>query len=233
MTIDEEGLKSRILSKFRKERIITSSSTIASEFVLGKTGRRCDLAIWNGEFIGIEVKSARDTLMRLQDQIRAYRCFFDKVIVLCDEAHLLKVERLCRNDVGIYVWTGKHEIDVYRSPTKNLMLDRHACIKSLTLKQLEAASGKRPLVLPRAELERQIMCDVAIDARRLVTDAFEITYNSTSDAFWKAVARKRITERHLATLSRFAAVRAEEQLAQEARKTFWLDWTKQAQAVFS
>lgn len=233
MKMDEESLKCRILSLFRKERLISASSVFASEFVLGQTGRRSDLAIWNGQFIGIEVKSARDSLARLPAQMDAYRRFFDTVIVLCDEVHLSKVERLCGQEVGIYVWSGGAQINVQRSPTSSPPTDRHACIKALTLRQLQSCLGINAVDrLPRPELERRVMADPSIDVRSLLTAGFEASYRATTEAFWQAIAGKRISEGHLALLSRFAPMRSGVQLALEARQDFWRDWSKQAQAVF-
>lgn len=233
MKIDEEGLKCRILSMFRKERLISASSTIASEFVLGQTGCRCDLAIWNGEFVGVEIKSARDSLVRLADQMGAYRRFFDTVIVLCDEVHWPKVERICGPEIAIYVWSTGSQIEFRRRGTRNLAADRQAYVKALTVRQLQSCLGTKTLDgYSRSQLERRVLADLSIDVKSLMTRRFEASYRGTTEAFWQAIARRRISEDHLAHLSRFAAARAGTQLAVDARKSFWRDWSKQAQVVF-
>lgn len=231
MKLDEEGLKCRLLARFRQERTVTASSVIASEFVLGQTGCRSDLAISNGSFIGVEVKSARDSLARLPDQIRAYRKFFDAVILLCDEVHLSRAEILCPEGVGIYVWRNG-ELSIYREAATNHDIDRRECVRSLSVKHLHTCLNLKPgSGYSRSELEQRVLSE-PIDVRSLVVGAFESTYRVTTEKFLQGITGKRIAPDHLTHLSRFAASRAELRHSQEARQSFWKTWEEQAQAVF-
>lgn len=233
MKLDETNLKCRLLSMFRKGRILTASSTLASEFVLGQTGCRSDLAIWNGSFVGVEIKSARDSLSRLPDQITAYRRFFDTVVVLCDEVHQSKVQQICDLDIGIYVWKDGKQIEIVRPAGRNLKIDRSAYAKAITLRQLQTALKlKSSSRTPRLELERRVLNDLSIDLRQVFTTNFEDTYRATSSSFWQAIGGKRISELHLPLLSRFAPGREDIQRLQTARRDFWMDWSRQAEAMF-
>ena len=51
---------------------------------------RIDLAVINGEFHGIELKSARDTLERLPNQAMLYNEVFDRVTLVVADKHLSK-----------------------------------------------------------------------------------------------------------------------------------------------
>jgi len=233
MKLNEEGLKCHLLAKFRRERTLRASSVIASEFVLGQTGCRSDLAIWNGSFIGIEVKSARDSLARLPDQMRAYHKFFDSVILLCDEAHLARAEVLCPSDVGIYVWRNS-ELCFVRDAAINRDTDRRECVRSLSVKQLHSCLNlKVGGGYSRPQLEERVFTDTSIDVRSLVVAAFEATYRTTTERFLWEINGKRITPVHLSHLSRFASSRAELRHSHNARASFWRQWEQQAQTVFS
>ncbi|WP_166656954.1 MULTISPECIES: sce7726 family protein [unclassified Rhizobium] len=233
MKLNEEGLKCRLLAKFRRERTLRASSVVASEFVLGQTGCRSDLAIWNGSFIGIEVKSARDSLARLPDQMRAYRKFFDSVILLCDEAHLARAETLCPSGVGIYVWRNS-ELGLFRDAAINRDTDRRECVRSLSVKQLHSCLNlKEGGRYSRPQLEERVFADTSIDVRSLVVGAFEATYRTTTERFLREINGKRIAPDHLTHLSRFALSRAGLRHSHNARESFWRQWEQQAQAVFS
>ena len=227
MKLDELGLNANP-SMFRKNRLIlTGTSTLASEFVLGQTGCRSDLAIWNGSFIGVEVKSARDFLARLPNQITAYRRFFDLVIVLCDEVHGSKAEQICGLDVGVYVWKNGGHVEAVRPPALNHQIDRMACTKALTLRQLQTALGvKTTSRMPRLELERCLMVDQSIDARKVLISGFEASYRATSASFWLSIRGKRISKSHLPLLSRFAPAREGAQRLQSERRDFWIGWSQ-------
>jgi hypothetical protein len=51
---------------------------------------RIDLAVINGEFHGIELKSARDTLERLPNQAMLYNEVFDRVTLVVADKHFCK-----------------------------------------------------------------------------------------------------------------------------------------------
>lgn len=231
MKLDEEDLKCRVLSKFRKERILTSSSIVASELVLGQTGCRADLAVWNGRFVGVEVKSARDTLVRLPDQIKAYRRFFDQVMVVCDQLHLPRVAEICNKDVGIYVWR-EDEISVVQPASVQFEPDRYALAKALPLRLLQSCLGIKAERVSRTELEHLAINDNSIDLKSIYTAAFETNHGTTTEAFMKAISGKRISAEHLALLSRFSAARAEARQSADARQEFWAAWSAQAQTAF-
>ncbi|PZU81271.1 MAG: hypothetical protein DI528_21555 [Shinella sp.] len=232
MTLSEEELKSCLLAKFRRERRITASSIIASEFVLGQTSCRSDLAIWNGAFIGVEVKSARDNLSRLPSQMRAYHKFFDEVILVCDASHLDKAQVICDEDVGIYVWRDR-KLELAREAAPNSKIDRRECVRSLTVKQLYSGLDiKTTSRHPRPQLEDRLVADLSIDVRALVLKAFEATYQTTSEAFFREVSGRRILPNHLVYLSRFAESRSELKSYKDAREGFWRQWELQAQVVF-
>ncbi|MGV2053004.1 sce7726 family protein [Agrobacterium fabrum] len=232
MKLDEQSLKCELLAMFRRQRLIGSSSVIASEFVLGRTGCRSDLAIWNGQFIGIEVKSARDSLSRLPEQLQAYLKFFDEVILLCDETHLVKADALCPAGVGIYVWQDD-EIKVYRSAQTNIRHDEMECARHLSVKNLQSALGLKPgHGYSRTALERQLLNASSICIKSLVKASFKSTYRCTTEIFLNATKRKSIKPEHLRHLSRYADSREEQEKNYADRKTFWRQWEQQAQAVF-
>lgn len=49
---------------------------------------RVDLAVVNGELHGFELKSNKDTLARLPDQVESYGRVFDRVTLVVGERHL-------------------------------------------------------------------------------------------------------------------------------------------------
>ncbi|MEJ1173128.1 sce7726 family protein [Agrobacterium sp. CMT1] len=233
MNLDEESLKCRMLAWYRRQRALKPTSVIASEFVLGQTGCRSDLAIWNGAFIGVEIKSARDSLVRLPDQITAYLKFFDNVILLCDEIHLSKAETLCPLVVGIYVWRDG-EVHIHRPPVHNSSRDRLELARAVSVRVLQSSLGvtASSASYSRTQLEKQVVENPAIDVNSLFTASFKTTYEVTTRAFLRETSGRRIRPDHLRYLSRYAVERDEIKRNQANRAAFWMQWEVQAQAVF-
>jgi hypothetical protein len=88
------------------------TASMLSEFRVGSC--KADLVILNGTSTVYEVKSERDNLDRLRDQVAAYRRVFSKINVIAAEAHAKAVEEVVPEDVGILVLSGRHQISTVR-----------------------------------------------------------------------------------------------------------------------
>lgn len=67
------------------------NTRIVEEMGIWSGSARVDIAVINGELCGIELKSARDTLERLDRQAELYNQVFDRVILVAAERHIEKV----------------------------------------------------------------------------------------------------------------------------------------------
>ncbi|MGO4257124.1 sce7726 family protein [Marmoricola sp. RAF53] len=73
---------------------------------LGVCGQgRVDLAVVNGSFTGYEVKSARDRLDRLPNQVEAYGQVLDYAVLVVADSHLVKARQMLPSWWGILVAT--------------------------------------------------------------------------------------------------------------------------------
>jgi hypothetical protein len=88
------------------------TASMLNEFRVGTC--KADLAILNGTSTVYEVKSERDSLVRLQRQITAYRTVFSRVYVIAAEEHVKSVEASVPSDVGILVLTNRYQISTMR-----------------------------------------------------------------------------------------------------------------------
>ena len=225
--LNEGYLKCSFLEHLRCLGRLDSASVLASEFALGGAGRRIDLAIWSGEFIGIEFKSKFDTLRRLSWQLDAYLQCFDRIIFVVDQKHASKVAALLPAPVELWVV----------GPTGNFVLENAAGVlrgqttqglaNLCTLAQLrrlsKAASpdgayrGRRSVMANGLKLE---------DVYESAVTRFRKTFADSSRAFWKAVGDQAIHQGALPSLSRFAKQRTRLASIQEAEQNFWRDWVR-------
>jgi hypothetical protein len=76
---------------------------IIEEFGIEHGAIRIDIAVVNGLLHGYEIKSDRDTLLRLPDQMDAYNSVFDQVTLVVGKQHLCDAIRLVPDWWGITV----------------------------------------------------------------------------------------------------------------------------------
>lgn len=80
-----------------------SETVIFEELGVQHGASRIDLAVVNGELHGFELKSNRDTLTRLPEQMEAYSRVFDRVTLVVGEHHLRKAVDIIPDWWGIRV----------------------------------------------------------------------------------------------------------------------------------
>src|ERR1700676_197666 len=78
-----------------------ASTRIVEEMGVWNGSVRGDIAVINGELHGLELKSAKDTLERLQNQADLYNQVFDRVTLVADARHIDKAVRMIPEWWGI------------------------------------------------------------------------------------------------------------------------------------
>ena len=78
---------------------------------------KADLAILNGTATVYEIKSERDSLTRLANQVENYKKVFAKVYVIAGETHVRGVLATVPEDVGVMCLSRRHQITTVREVT--------------------------------------------------------------------------------------------------------------------
>ncbi|OKP76043.1 hypothetical protein BTE77_17230 [Ensifer adhaerens] len=229
----ESQIKCDVLNSLRKHRVIDSRSIVASEYKLGSTGRRADLAVYNGsKLIGIEIKSKHDSLVRLRDQLDVYGACFDEVMLVSDERHISSALNISPLGVSVFEIDPFGCITLRREATTSRARAKLGCLQLLTVTELKKLTGvplnvsmKKRALLAEAD---QVPDELIIGA---ATEAFIQAFSDTSLRFWRSVGRKKITPDELIALSRFAPERMMIREKKEQKALFWEMWRRQATAV--
>lgn len=85
-----------------------NTASMLTEFRVGNS--RADVVILNGTSTVYEIKSERDSLVRLQSQLIDYRKVFAKIYVIAAESHVRDVLKNTSNDIGVLSLGKKNQI---------------------------------------------------------------------------------------------------------------------------
>ncbi len=126
-----------------------NSSFMLTEFRAGNC--KADTVVLNGSSCVYEIKSAFDSMNRLERQINAYQKIFDHVNVITSEDQLEKVQRVAGESVGLMVLNKRYAIStVRRSASCKGQTDPSAIFDSLRkheyMEVVEAQFGNAPEV---------------------------------------------------------------------------------------
>lgn len=118
----DKDVRIAILGELYKQYQSDVGTKIVQEMGIWSGSVRIDIAVINGEMIGYELKSDKDTLDRLPLQAELYSRVFDKVNLVVGEKHADKAKGLIPEWWGIIVAAGMTEgvqLDKFRAPSPN------------------------------------------------------------------------------------------------------------------
>lgn len=109
---DDYTYRSALVLKRILRRHNLRTATMLNEVRTGP--RKADLVVLNGTATAYEIKSDRDSLTRLNEQIHAYREVFASVVVLTGEKYIDQVASIVPSDVGLIELTPRYTLRDHR-----------------------------------------------------------------------------------------------------------------------
>lgn len=204
----ENHLKAKLLNELRRTGRISESTTIANELPVGSTGVRADLAFLNRAFCGVEIKSNRDSLKRLERQLAIYKQYFDRTILLIGSKHLEGLKALQLDMDGVELWVASGLSLRREKQGSTARKDEHQ-IELLTVEQHRRYSTRLK--------DRSI-------TEKLFRHAFRDRFQATSQSFWQATLGRVIESEDLVLLSRFEERRQLHALLEKKRNRLRKEW---------
>jgi hypothetical protein len=86
----DQEIRAALRAKLKAIHADESDTAIIDELSLCQGNARVDVAVVNGSFSGYEIKSDRDTLARLPNQLAAYEQCFDTMTMVVGKKHVAK-----------------------------------------------------------------------------------------------------------------------------------------------
>lgn len=121
MSILEKNIKLKIIDYLTKK---NHHEIIVPEVTIGHKSSntlyvRADIFALNGEIAIYEIKSEKDSLARLSNQLKNYALYANKVNLVIDKKFLNKLEDIS-NDIGIYIIDGEILKEVREATYKDI-----------------------------------------------------------------------------------------------------------------
>lgn len=165
-----EALKRELIKQYTEEPV----TLIIEELGVGHGAARVDIAIINSSLNGYEIKSDRDTLTRLPEQIRLYSDVFDEITLVVGYRHAFEALQIIPIWWGVslvHMQDGKVHFSEARDPKMNPSLDPMAVASLLwrnetlsMLEKLDLSKGMRSK--SRYELYCKLVRSTTLDELR-------------------------------------------------------------------
>ena len=111
---DDYVYRSAITEKILLGRHNLNTATLLNEVRAGSC--KADVVVLNGTSTAYEIKSERDSLARLKNQIETYRQVFAAVNVVVGKSHLSGVLEIVAKDVGVITLSERYTFQTVRVP---------------------------------------------------------------------------------------------------------------------
>ena len=177
----DQEIRAALRAKLKSNHAGEPDTLIIDELSLCQGDVRVDMAVVNGSFAGYEIKSDRDTLIRLPRQRFIYGRCFDEMIIVVGGRHLSAARKAVPPWWGIWEAIGSEdgiEFKQHRSPKRKLNVSPDRIVQLLWRKEaLDALSGlgetPRPNT-PRDELWAALVsCASLCRLREIVRNALK------------------------------------------------------------
>lgn len=109
---DEYIYRAAITQKILMGKHSLRTASVLNEFRIGNC--KADLVILNGTATVYEIKSERDSLTRLANQVKSYKRMFATVNVIASEGHIEDVLGKIPDDVGVMCLSKRYQITTVR-----------------------------------------------------------------------------------------------------------------------
>lgn len=192
--MDELDLKAKFLEFVGDASPPRKKPVVTTEFPIMGGNTRADLAILGDEFVGVEIKSRKDSLSRLSKQVADYRAVFDRVVLVLDGKHL--VQYLSIDFHFCDVWTINFD-GQFRIFSQG---EHHRSEPDVLFSLLTAAEREQAYRSERFQKS---------DKREIFEYFFRQRYARTSSEFWRKTRNRKIKRTDLEMLSRFSETRKE------------------------
>jgi hypothetical protein len=144
---------------------------------------RADIAVVNGHFIGYEIKSNKDSLRRLDEQIKSYNTVFDKVSVIVGDRYINSIQKHIPDWWGVIMSIrgprGAVNFDLIREAQINKNVDPISVAQLLWRNEVEEILHQKKLPPKKLRQPRAVLYEYLIDLldiyelRKLVRDYFK------------------------------------------------------------
>ena len=164
--VGEREIRQALLMKRLRADIQCADTLVVNELGLAHASRRIDVAVINGVIHGFEIKSTRDSLSRLSDQLAVYGQSLQKLTLVVAPRHLDRVMKMAPPWCGVLeVLVGRRGGLTFRSvrrPSRNPGLDRFVLAHLLWRDEAQRILAERgirgaALRVPRRELYQRLV----------------------------------------------------------------------------
>lgn len=155
---DEYVYRAALTQKILMGRHNLRTACMLSEFRVGSC--KADIAILNGTTTVYEIKSERDSLARLENQIENYRKVFASVYVIAGETHVESVLKATSPDVGVVSLSRRFHIstrrEAHNDPSRvcpNTVFD---ALRTAEIQAILADNGQSVTDVPNTRLRAEL-----------------------------------------------------------------------------
>lgn len=103
MNTNDAIIRAALKTYLEKLHVKESKLRIVEEFAVEHGAARADIAVVNGVLHGYEIKSDKDTLSRLPEQMDAYNSVFDRVTLVVGKQHIYEAITLVPDWWGVLI----------------------------------------------------------------------------------------------------------------------------------
>lgn len=222
----EPQAKVALLEFLRSRKLLNTRFALTAELILDKQAVRADIVLCDkSDLHCFEIKTARDSLVRMDKQLEVYSRHTSFVTVVAATRHISSVLSRVAPHIGVYEiisLASAEQIRVVREPVRSPSLDADAMLSLLPVRDLQARLGLSQR-LRRQDAVAEAASLPEARKKQAVLSFFVERYGQNTVALIRATRRRRIRPQDLVMLRRWRSDGSDrgEELDTNARIAAW------------
>lgn len=202
----EPHAKAALLEFLRSRELLNNRTAVTAELILDKQAVRADVVLCDkNDLHCFEIKTARDSLARMDRQLEVYCRHASFVTVVAATRHISSVLSRVAPHVGIYEmmsFASAEPIRVVREPKRSPSLDADAMLSLLPVRDLQARLGLSNRLRRKDAVAEAASLPEALK-KQAVFSFFVERYGKNTRALIRVTRRRRIRPQDLEMLRRW------------------------------
>lgn len=201
----EPAAKASLLNFLRENGRLTRHDAVTTELILDKHSVRADLALCTDNGLHcFEIKTQRDTLSRLDNQVATYAAHSDSVTVVAATKHISAILSRVPNYIGVIEMLSFSGMRVVREASASPEQNADAMLSILPVSEIVSRLGVKARLREDALSSARLLEDG--QKKAAVLSFFRDRYSPTTLALLRASRRREIQPKDLIHLKRWLKV---------------------------
>lgn len=202
----EAEIKSELIQYLRSHDLVRRGATFASELAIGRQSNRVDLTLVDDQIHHFEIKTAFDSLIRLDRQIGAYVKCADFVTIVVSTKHINSAISRVPEEVGILEvvsFDAENLIREVRPASLSPYIEKTSLLEIMPVEEIRVRFGLDGRSIRRSQVNELLSSVTELEVKKGLVDFLHGRYGGNTRSLLRKARSRKVRPSDLNTLRKW------------------------------